>query len=135
MRSAFHRCAMRRRAARPLRAALHRELEMLESVPLMLRHESVMSHPEHRAAGRLTMAESGAVLDTIPAIVTPVTISYLRRPMLRDPDDELVPETAVNCRADLVLTFNERDFAGAERVMPRVSRPGLALQKWLEELT
>jgi predicted nucleic acid-binding protein len=121
--------------ARPFRAALRREVEMLESVPLMLRYESVMSRPEHRAAGRLTMAELGAALDTIPAIVMPVTISYLRRPMLRDPDDELVLETAVNRRADLVLTFSERDFAGAERVMPSISRPGPALQKWLEELT
>jgi predicted nucleic acid-binding protein len=81
------------------------------------------------------MAELGAVLDTIPAIVTPATISYLERPMLRDPDDELVLETAVNCRADLVLTFDELDVAGAERVMPRISRPGPALQKWLEYLT
>ena len=117
-----------------LRAALRREVEMLASVPLMLHYEAVMSRPEHRAVSGLTMAELGAVLDAIAAIVMPVTISYLWRPMLRDPDDELVLETAVNGRADLVLTFNERDFAGAERFMPRISRPGPALREWLEEL-
>jgi putative PIN family toxin of toxin-antitoxin system len=115
-----------------LRAALRREVEMLASVPLMLHYESVVSRPEHRTPSRLSMVELGAVLDAIAAIVTPVTISYLWRPMLRDPDDELVLETAVNGRADLLLTFNERDFAGAERFTPRISRPGPALRDWLE---
>ena len=118
-----------------LRAALLREVEMLASVPLMLHYESVVSRPEHRTVSRLSMVELGAVLDAIAAIVTPVTISYLWRPMLRDPDDELVLETAVNGRADLLLTFNERDFVGAERFMPRISRPGPALRNWLEEST
>lgn len=108
---------------------------MLASVPLMLHYESVVSRPEHRTVSRLSMVELGAVLDAIAAIVTPVTISYLWRPMLRDPDDELVLETAVNGRADLLLTFNERDFVGAERFMPRISRPGPALRNWLEEST
>ena len=80
----------------------------------------------------MSMVELGAVLDGIAAVVTPVTISYLWRPILRDPDDELVLETAVNGRADLLLTFNEQDFAGAERFMPRISRPGPALRDWLE---
>ena len=56
------------------------------------------------------------------------TISYLWRPMLRDPDDELVLETAVNGNADLLLTFNERDFAGAWSLRPLISRPGPALR-------
>lgn len=115
-----------------LRAALRREVEMLASVPMMLQYESVVLRPEHRRGSRLSMAELGAVLDAIAAVVTPVTISYLWRPILRDPDDELVLETAINGRADLLLTFNERDFAGAERFSPRISRPGPALQDWLE---
>ena len=65
-------------------------------------------------------------------VATPVLVSYLWRPMLRDPDDELVLETAVDGGADLLLTFNDRDFAGAERFVPRVVRPGPALQEWLE---
>jgi hypothetical protein len=55
-----------------------------------------------------------------------VIISYLWRPILRDPNDELVLETAVNRRADRLLTFNERDFAGAERL------PGPAWREWWE---
>ena len=105
---------------------------MLASVPLMLHYESVLSRAEHLTASRLSLAELGVVVDAISAIVTPVTISYLWRPILRDPDDELVLETAVNGRADLLLTFNQRDFAGAEQFMPRISRPGPALRDWLE---
>ncbi|MGH6905183.1 MAG: putative toxin-antitoxin system toxin component, PIN family [Geminicoccaceae bacterium] len=115
-----------------LRAALCREVEMLASVPLMLHYEAVISRSEHRTASSLSMVELGELLDAVAAIVTPVTISYLWRPILRDPDDELVLETAVNGRADLLLTFNERDFAGAERFAPRISRPGPALRAWLE---
>jgi predicted nucleic acid-binding protein len=42
-------------------------------------------------------------------------ISYLWRPSLRDPDDEMVLEAAMNGGADRLLTFNERDFVGANR--------------------
>lgn len=114
------------------RAALCREVEMLASVPLMLQYEAVASRPEHRAASGLSAAEVGQVLDAVAAVVMPVTISYLWRPILRDPDDELVLETAVNGKADLLLSFNERDFVGAERFAPRVVRPGPALREWLE---
>jgi hypothetical protein len=48
------------------------------------------------------------------------------RPLLRDPGDEMVLETAMLGRADTLLTFNIRDFVGAERVGIFVEQPGLA---------
>ena len=36
------------------------------------------------------------------------------RPFLPDPDDEMVLELAVACAATHLVTFNKRDFAGAE---------------------
>jgi len=39
-----------------------------------------------------------------------VEIHYLWRPRLRDPDDEMVLEVAVNGRADVIVSFNEADF-------------------------
>jgi putative PIN family toxin of toxin-antitoxin system len=116
-----------------LRAALRQEVKILASVPLMLQYEAVVSRPEHRAASALSAGELGEVLDAIAAVATPVGISYLWRPVLRDPGDELVLETAVNGRADLLLTFNERDFAEARRFMPRIARPGPALRDWLKD--
>jgi putative PIN family toxin of toxin-antitoxin system len=115
-----------------LRAGLRREVEMLASVPLMVHYESVILRPEHQTASALSIGELGELLDAIAAVATPVTISYLWRPMLRDPDDELVLETAVNGDADLLLTFNERDYAGAWSFAPIISRPGPALRGWLE---
>jgi predicted nucleic acid-binding protein len=40
-------------------------------------------------------------------------IYYLSRPRLRDPSDEMVLETAVNGRANLLMTVNVRDYGTA----------------------
>ena len=53
------------------------------------------------------------LLDAIASVATPVRISYLWRPMLSDPDDDLVLETAVNGHAEAVITFNRRHFEPA----------------------
>ena len=46
------------------------------------------------------------------AVVEPVEPHFLWRPRLGDPDDDMVLEAAVNGRAEAVVTFNARDFAG-----------------------
>jgi predicted nucleic acid-binding protein len=50
--------------------------------------------------------------------------------MLRDPDDEMVLEVAVNGGADRLLTFNLRDFANARRLGIAIERPGPAWRAW-----
>jgi hypothetical protein len=40
----------------------------------------------------------------------PVESHFLWRPQLRDPNDEMVLEAAVNGRANALVTFNSRDF-------------------------
>jgi predicted nucleic acid-binding protein len=59
------------------------------------------------------VADAEILLDAIALVAEPIRISYLWRPMLPDPGDDLVLETAVNGRADVVVTFNRRDFAAA----------------------
>lgn len=115
-----------------VRAALRREVQLLASVPLMLHYEAVLLRPEQRASSVLSPLELDSLLDGLAVVTTPVLISYLWRPVLRDPDDELVLETAINGQADMLLTFNERDFVGAQKFAPRVSRPGPAWREWLE---
>ncbi len=44
------------------------------------------------------------------ALAEPVEIHFLWRPQLRDPGDEMVLETAINGRADSLVTFNARDY-------------------------
>jgi predicted nucleic acid-binding protein len=113
-----------------LRAVLTGEATLLLSVPLALQYEAVLTRPEHLAGGDATAAEIDRLLDALAAICEPVAISYLWRPTLRDPDDEMVLEAAMNGGADRLLTFNERDFIGAGRFSMVVERPGPAWRAW-----
>ena len=79
-----------------LRAVRRGEAELLLSVPLMVQYEAVSLRPETLAAAHLDVAEMGQVLDLLAAVGRPVEVSYLWRPTLHDPDDEMVLEAAVN---------------------------------------
>ena len=76
------------------------------------------------AAG-LSEREIRIFLDAVVAMAEPVKTHFLWRPQLRDPGDEMVLETAVNGRADGLVTFNVRDFGtvparfGIEVMIPR----------------
>ena len=93
-----------------LTAALQRRYLVLASVPLMLQYEAVLTRPEHLAAASISTADAEVLLDAFCLVVEPVRISYLWRPVLPDSGDDLVLETAVNGRADVIVTFNRRHF-------------------------
>jgi putative PIN family toxin of toxin-antitoxin system len=99
-------------AAELVRLVRRRELTMLATVALFLEYEAVLTRPEHLARAEMTTAEANSALDVLAAVVEPVEPHYLWRPRLRDPDDDMVLEVAVNGRADAIVTFNARDFAG-----------------------
>jgi predicted nucleic acid-binding protein len=104
-----------------LTAALERGYPLLASVPLMLQYESVLMRPDHLAAAGISTADAEALLDALSLVLEAVRISYLWRPLLLDPGDDLVLETAVNGRAEVLVTFNRRHFE------PAASRFGLAI--------
>jgi len=52
-------------------------------------------------------------LNAVIGMAEPVHTHFLWRPLLRDPNDEMVLEAAVNGRADAVVTFNVRDYGTA----------------------
>ena len=79
----------------------------------MLRYESVLTRPEHLTAGGISAGEVEILLDALAVVTEPIRISYLWRPVLPDPADDLVLETAVNGRADVVVTFNRTHFEPA----------------------
>jgi predicted nucleic acid-binding protein len=89
---------------------LERRFILLMSVPLMIEYESVMTRPEHLEASRLSQEDVQVLLDAVAASAEAVTLDYLWRPSLADADDDMVLETAVNGSAEVVVTFNRRDF-------------------------
>ena len=108
-----------------LRAARRSKITLLVSVPLAVEYEATCSEAEHRLAAGLSEREVEIFLDAVMAMAEPVKTHFLWRPQLRDPGDEMVLETAVNGRADGLVTFNVRDFGtvparfGIELMIPR----------------
>src|SRR5438876_9736062 len=95
----------RRGASRAwLRTVLSGEANLLLSVPLALEYEAVLTRPEHLAVSGASIGQMLALLDALYAVCDPVEIPFLWRPMLRDPNDEMVFEAAVNGGADFLLT-------------------------------
>lgn len=111
-----------------LRAADHQEFVMIATVPMFLEYESVLLRPENLRALQTDPAEVMGFLDYLATLVEPVRLSYLWRPQLIDPDDEMVLEAAVNGRADAVVTFNQKHFAPAARFGIKVLLPRDALR-------
>ena len=93
-----------------LLAAFARRYVLLASVPLMMEYEAVLVRPEHLEPACLSAGDVNEILAALAATVEPVRLAFLWRPMLRDPADEMILETAANGRADLLVTFNIRHF-------------------------
>ena len=108
-----------------LRAARQGRTTLLVSVALVLEYEAVCRAAEHRLASGLSDREVDIFLTAVIALAEPVETHFLWRPQLHDPGDEMVLETAVNGRADALVTFNVRDFGtvpskfGVEVLLPR----------------
>jgi putative PIN family toxin of toxin-antitoxin system len=113
-----------------LLAALNRQFELLVSVPLMLEYEAVLTRPQHLKASGLSSAEVGRVLDDLATVARPVRLAFRWRPMLSDPNDDMVIETGINGGAGAIVTFNLSDFAKAVKSFRYgILRPAAALQQ------
>jgi putative PIN family toxin of toxin-antitoxin system len=108
--------------------ALAQEFTLLLSVPLVLEYEAVLTREEHRKVHRLSVAHLEEIINSLIKVSEAVQIRFLWRPLLSDPDDDMVLETAVNGRADLLVTFNQQDFAAAAKGFAhKTMRPSEAL--------
>jgi putative PIN family toxin of toxin-antitoxin system len=120
-----------RGASRALLArALAGNFVLLMSVPLMMEYEAVLTRAEHLAAAGASPADVEAILDGLASVIEPVRLAYLWRPMLTDAQDDMVLETAVNGRADWLVTLNLRHFEQRALLFGvEVLSPGQALAR------
>lgn len=96
------------------------------SVPLVLEYESAL------IAQRLpTITESDVrtALDYLCSVGHQQQIFFLWRPVLTDPNDDMVLELAVAAQCVAVVTYNLRDFRGTERFGVAVWTPADLLRK------
>lgn len=80
------------------------------SVPLFVEYESVCKREQHA----LDAETVDDILNYLALVGDKHDIFYLWRPILKDPKDDHVLELAVKSNSEFIVTFNKRDFVGAE---------------------
>lgn len=100
------------------------------SVNMMFEYESVLTRPEHLMAAGLTEEEMRKVVEGLAALMEPITPFFLWRPQLRDPNDEMILDVAVNGGCDAIVTFNRRHFEpAAEKFGLQILSPAEAVRR------
>ena len=97
------------------------KFDLIISVPLVFEYEDVAKR-QARALG-LTNKDIDDILDYLCQVGEQRSIFFLWRPLLRDPKDDFVLELAVESGCDYIVTFNAKDFVGAERFGLQILQP------------
>ncbi len=106
---------------------------MLATPPLFLEYEAVLKRPEQLGASLLSLTDVDWALDALARLIEPVEAHLSWRPQLPDPDDEMVLETAVNGRADALVTYNAtHSRIAAARFGVRLARPVEIIREVIE---
>ena len=109
-------------------------VRLLASPALFLEYEEVLGRPEQRAAHGLSSERLNDFFTALADIIEPVRVYIQWRPQLKDADDEMVLETALNGRAAAIITHNLKDFALVpSRFQLRVLRPAELVKEVLGE--
>jgi putative PIN family toxin of toxin-antitoxin system len=97
------------------------KFEIALSVPLLLEYEDALLR--HAPVAGLSRRDVDVILDYFCSVAHLQTIFFLWRPLLPDPKDDLVLELAVAAGCSTVVTYNVRDFRGAETLGVLPQRP------------
>ena len=83
------------------------------SVPLVLEYQQTLM--QKQADLSLSVSDIENVLDYLCLIGHKQRVFYLWRPFLSDSKDDMVLELAVAAECEYIVTYNRKDFSGAER--------------------
>lgn len=111
---------------RIMQEALRGAIPVAVSVALALEYEDVLKRVAMREASWASDRELDMILDTLLSEARLIQPIRLRgRPMLADPNDDMVLECALQANADAIVTMNLRDFAPVTRQFGiEVLKPG-----------
>ena len=105
----------------------------LVSVATVIEYEAVLKREETLRATGLDAADVDRFLDDFIAHARAVAVHVRYRPSVRDPDDELFMELAINGGAEALVSFNVGDYRHADRRAGHpdllVCRPGDILRR------
>lgn len=83
------------------------------SVPLVLEYEEIARR--HSRTLGLTYQDIDDILDYLCSVAGLHDVFYLWRPLLPDPEDDMLLELAVEAGCHRIITFNLKDFAGIDQ--------------------
>ncbi len=121
-------------ASAALLSAVHaRKVTMVANPALFLEYEATLKRDEHLQAAGLTIAQANTVLTSLALLISPAPAGQSLRPLLPDPDDDMVLEAAINGAAQAVVTFEVRTFQQVAPVFEiEVLTPGAACRRIAE---
>jgi len=106
------------------------QFRILATPALFLEYEEVLIRPEHQAVHGLSRERLNQFLIGLAGIIEPVRVYFQWRPQMQDSDDEMVLETALNGRAEAIITHNIGDFVlAASRYNLRVVSPAVIVRE------
>ena len=104
-------------------------IRMLCSTALLLEYEAVLGRAVIREATGHSLRDVEIIMNAIAAVAEPVEVRFRTRPLLRDPNDEIVIEAASNGHADAIVTHNVKDFAPAQTLGIDIATPSEILRR------
>ena len=99
-----------------------RLFEIALTVPLYTEWQAVLTRVEHLPPGS-SVEETLGFLRYLVSIAHLQDVHFLWRPMLRDPDDDMVLECAAACNSAFIITHNTKDFRNGESLGVRATTP------------
>lgn len=127
-------------ALRSSRGASYRLLSLLGtdkfninlSVPLVIEYEDVLKRKQQTLV--FSESEIDHFLDYLCLVGNWHEVYFLWRPILKDPEDDMILELAVRAGCEYIITYKKNDFSGIEKFDIRLATAKEFLQH-IDELS